>query len=64
MNRSSAGAAALVLSACLSQPVFAQATGTLAFDSKPFTSEVELKDRISRVTASARKFNCRRVSTR
>ena len=39
MNRSSVAAAALVLSVCLSPPVFAQATGTLVFDSKPFTSE-------------------------
>jgi hypothetical protein len=48
MNRSSFGAAALVVSACLSQPVFAQATGTLVFDSKPFTSEVELKEKIEK----------------
>jgi hypothetical protein len=46
MNRSSVGAAALVLSVFLSQPVLAQATGTLVFDSKPFTSEVELREKI------------------
>jgi hypothetical protein len=48
MNRSSVGAAALVLSVLLSQPVFAQATGTLVFDSKPFTSEVDLKEKIEK----------------
>jgi hypothetical protein len=48
MNRSSFGAAALVLSVCLSQPVFAQATGTLVFDAKPFTSEVDLKEKIEK----------------
>jgi hypothetical protein len=48
MNRSSIGAAALLLSVCLSPPVLAQATGTLVFDSKPFTSEVELKEKIEK----------------
>jgi len=48
MNRSSVRLAALILSVCLAQPVFAQATGTLAFDSKPFTSEVELKEKIEK----------------
>ena len=48
MNRSSTGAAALVLSVCLSQPVFAQATGTLVFDAKPFTSEVDLKEKVEK----------------
>jgi hypothetical protein len=48
MNRSSIGAAAVVLSVCLSQAVFAQATGTLVFDSKPFTSEVDLKEKIEK----------------
>jgi hypothetical protein len=46
MNRSSIGAAALVFSVCLSQPVFAEATGTLVFDAKPFTSEVDLRPKI------------------
>ena len=46
MIRSSSGAAALVLCVCLSQPVFAQATGTLVLDAKPFTSEVELREKI------------------
>ena len=48
MNRSSIGAAALLVSVCLAQPVLAQATGTLAFDSKPFTSEVDLKEKIEK----------------
>ena len=48
MNRSFIGAVALLLSVCLSQPVIAQATGTLVFDSKPFTSEVELKEKIEK----------------
>ena len=48
MNRYSVGAVALAFSVCTSQPVFAQPTGTLAFDSKPFTSEVELKEKIEK----------------
>jgi hypothetical protein len=48
MNRSLVGAAALVLSICLAHPVFAQATGTLVFDLKPFTSEVDLKEKIEK----------------
>ena len=48
MDRSTIGAAALALSVSLSQPVFAQATGTLVFDSKPFTSEVDLKEKIEK----------------
>ena len=46
MIRSRIAAAALVLCVCSSQSVFAQATGTLVFDSKPFTSEVELREKI------------------
>jgi hypothetical protein len=46
MNRSSIGAAALIFSVCLSRPVFAEATGTLVFDAKPFTSEVDLRPKI------------------
>jgi hypothetical protein len=46
MNRSSVSAAALVLSLCVPQAVVAQATGTLAFNAKPFTSEVELKSKV------------------
>lgn len=46
MNPRSIGAAVLALSVCLSQHALAQATGTLVFDSKPFTSEVELKPKI------------------
>lgn len=48
MNRSAFGVAALVLSVCVSQPVLAQAMGTLAFDVQPFTSEVELKEKIEK----------------
>ena len=48
MNRSSVRLAALILSVCLSHAVSAQATGTLAFDLKPFTSEVELKEKIEK----------------
>jgi len=46
MNRSSLGAVALVLSVCVSSSVLAQATGTLVFDSKPFTSEIELREKV------------------
>jgi hypothetical protein len=46
MNRSSISALVLALSVCLSQPVLGQATGTLVFDSQPFTSEIELKPKI------------------
>ena len=48
MNRSSLGAIALALSVCLPQAVLAEAMGTLAFDSQPFTSEIDLKEKIEK----------------
>ncbi len=48
MNRSSLGAIALVLSVCLPQAVLAEAMGTLAFDSRPFTSEIDLNEKIEK----------------